>query len=111
MSRPLTQADKVAAFKVATASFARHINEHGVLAMDDPSLEAALRYAFGTYAGQCGPGQLHVTWQGSGLRIWASWHIHNTYSEKPILAGRTTLWWARDVYGVTDPSVSQLSLF
>jgi hypothetical protein len=111
MNRLLTKADKVAAFRVATAGFARRIEERGLIPMDDLALEATLHNALGSFAGRCGPDQMHITWQGAGLKIWASWHIHNHVTERPIFAGQATVAMSREIYGIPDPAQTQLSLF
>ncbi|MDQ0465573.1 hypothetical protein QO010_003362 [Caulobacter ginsengisoli] len=111
MSRPLTPQDKVAAFKVATGSFARYLEDHGVRPMNDELLESTLRHCMGIMAGTCGPGRMDISWQGAGLKIWASWEIANIVKERPIFAGTKTLAAAREVYGIRRPGDEQLSLF
>lgn len=109
--RPLTQDDKVAAFRAATGVFVRKHADRIAAGMTDEELEAALRDALGSFAGRGGPGQMHLTWQGAGLKIWASWHIHNHVREAPIFAGRQTIAMAREIYGVPDSGNPQLPLF
>ncbi len=108
---PLTQDEKVAAFRAATSVFVRKYAERFAAGMTDATLEAALRDSLGIFGGRGGPGQLHVTWRGAGLKIWVSWHVHNHVQEKPIFEGARTLAIAREVYGICDPENSQLSLF
>lgn len=108
---PLSWDDKVAAFMVATASFARSIGLGEPAPMTDDELAAALQRAMGNFAGCAAPGQLHITWQGAGLKIWASWHIHNHVTEAPIFRGATTVAIARECYGIHGPGERQLTLF
>lgn len=109
--RPLSQADKVAAFKAATRSFKRDHHELFESGMTDRELTEALGASLGIFSGGCGPGTMHLTFQGAGLKIWASWHIHNHVEEQPLWSGRQTVATARLLYGISDPSVAQLSLF
>jgi hypothetical protein len=111
MSGPLTQADRVAAFRAATSGLKRRLPRRKPLAMTDDELSAVLSETLGTFGGRGGPGELHLTWQASGLKIWASWHVHNHVREKPVFAGLTTIAMAREVYGIADPSDRQLALF
>lgn len=111
MSAPLSHADKIKAFRRATANLARRIEKQGATPMDDPALEAALRDELGIFGGCGGPAQMHLTWQGSGLKIWASWHVHNHVRERPVLAGAATIAMARMIYGIPDPRDIQLRLF
>lgn len=108
---PLSWDDKVAAFKVATASFARSIRPGAPAPMTDEELVAALQNAMGIFSGRAAPGQMHITWQGAGIKIWASWHIHNHVTEAPIFRGAATLAMARECYGIHRPGERQLALF
>lgn len=109
MSRPLTHTDKVAAFKAATAGLEKRFGSP--LEATDEQLHAALRHELGIYGGRSGPGEMHLTWQGAGLRIWASWESHNPYQLAPLFRGAATIAMARVVYGIADPTNPQLSLF
>jgi len=111
MSAPLTPADRLTAFKQATSCFKAWFGKDGFQPMDDLELTAALEMAFSPYSGSCGPDRMHVTAMAAGLRIWASWDIHNPYQTQPIFQGRETLMMAREVYGVADPAERQMSLF
>jgi hypothetical protein len=71
----------------------------------------ALRDELGIMGGSGGPGQPSITFQGSGLKIWASWESINMVQDKPLFAGRSTIVMAREVYGILDPSDRQTSLF
>ena len=107
----LIEDDKVAAFRVATASFARSIDLDAPAPMTDAQLAAALQNALGIFSGRAAPGQMHLTWQGAGLKIWASWHIHNHVVEAPLFAGAATVAMARAYYRIPDPANRQMSLF
>ncbi|MCR8551166.1 hypothetical protein M4578_25400 [Salipiger sp. P9] len=78
--------------------------------MTDADLKAALEQVLGIWGGSCGPGRLDVIHQGSGLKIWAGWHVINHVTERPIFAGKQTLAMARLLYGIEDPDNPQLSL-
>ena len=41
--------------------------------LTDFQIQAALRYELGIMGGSGGPGQPSLAYQGSGLKIWASW--------------------------------------
>lgn len=109
--RTLTYADKVAAFQAATSAFARRFANRFAAGMTDAELGDALRDSLGIFGGRGGPGQVHLTWQGAGLKIWASWRIHNHVQEAPIFAGKATIAMAREVYGIPDYGNPQLPLF
>lgn len=111
MSRPLSHADKVAAFRAATAGFARKHKRRFKSGMTDDDIAAALAECFGVYSGSASPGGFHITRQAAGLRLWASWDTHNAVREKPTWAGRATIAMAREVYGIRDPASLQMSLF
>ncbi|NOX52013.1 MAG: hypothetical protein GXP16_15980 [Gammaproteobacteria bacterium] len=109
--RPLTQDEWELAFLKATASFPRQYADQIVTGMSDDELSQALQATLGIFGGSGGPDQLSITYQGSGLRIWASWHVHNHVSEKPLFAGKATIAMARELYGIADPEDGQMCLF
>ena len=109
--RPLKQEDKELAFRNATVSFPRQYADQIVTGMTDDELSQALQATLGIFGGSGGPDQLNVTHKGSGLKIWASWHVHNHVAEKPLFAGKATIAMAREVYGVADPEDGQMRLF
>ena len=108
--RPLTAEDKVTAFRTATGSFVVWYAGQIELGMTDPELEAALELSLGIMGGSCGPGMMDVSYQGPGLRIWATWEISSHYGTKPLFAGHATLAMAREVYSIADPQNRQLRL-
>lgn len=114
MTRPLSQADKRAGFMRATGGFlgakARWA-EHAARGMSDAELAKALAYEIGIFGGSCGPGELWLTYQGAGLKIWISWDVHNHVTTKPMYEGKSTIAMARLVYGIKDPANLQLALF
>jgi hypothetical protein len=101
--RPLTQEDKELAFRKATASFLNRYADQIAAGMSDDDLALALQATLGIFGGSGGPDQLSITYKGSGLKIWASWHVHNHVAEKPLFAGKATIVMAREVYGIADP--------
>lgn len=109
--RPLTPADCIEAFRIATSSFAEWNAEAIARGMSDSELEAALVATLGIFGGSGGPGRMSITFAGAGLRIWAGWHVVNHVREKPILSGKETIRMAREVYGINDPKDIQLKLF
>jgi len=109
--RPLTAADRITAFCTATRGFPKHYVKEIAAGMTDTALEDALGRTLGVWGGSCGPNELDVSFQGAGLRIWASWTIQNHHKATPILAGRATLMLAREVYSIRDPQDQQLRLF
>ena len=77
--------------------------------MTDEKLAEALKYEIGIFGGQGGPAMLGISYQGSGLRIWADRGI-GSLRRKPILAGAATVAMARMVYGIRNPDDKQMSL-
>ena len=114
MNRALTLEEKLWAFRKATNGFAKAGNrwaERARTGLCDAKLEEALRYELGIMGGYGAPGQPSLSFQGAGLKIWASWHGNNKTSDQPLFAGRATIAKAREVYGIRDPSDRQGSLF
>jgi hypothetical protein len=60
--------------------------------------------------GSYGPGELDVTYQGPGLRIWATWEIASHFGTRPLFAGYATVAMAREVYGIANLQDRQLRL-
>jgi hypothetical protein len=109
--RPLTQEDKELAFRKATTSFPKRYADQITAGMSDEDLLKALQATLGIFGGSGGPKQLSISYQGSGLKIWASWHVHNHVAENPLLSGKATIAMAREVFGIADPEDGQMRLF
>jgi len=108
---PLSRAEREAAFRKATRCLIAWHGEELKQGVTDERLRELLERALGIFGGSCGPDQLHVTYQGAGLKIWASREIHNHATIKPIFQGELVVKMAREIYGITDPSEDQLSMF
>lgn len=114
LARPLTEADKRQGFVRATGGFSRSAErwaERAAQGMSDSELAEALAQELGIFGGSCGPGELSLTYQGAGLKIWISWEIQNHVTTRPTFAGKETIAMARLVYGLHDPTDRQLALF
>ncbi len=109
--RPLSRADKDEAFRTATKALPKWYPDAAERGMTNEDLAAALERVLGIWGGSCGPGRMDVVFQGSGLKIWAGWHIVNHHEEKPLFKGKATIAMARHHYGITDPKDDQMSLF
>ena len=109
--RPLSDADRVEVFRIATSSFQRRYGHQFAEGMTDEELEKALAEVLGIFGGSGGPDRLSVTFKGSGLRIWGGWQPVNHVQEKPLFAGKATIAMARAVYGISDPDDQQFSMF
>lgn len=107
---PLTHEDKVAAFKAATRSLINWYGNELAEGVTDARLEELLKQALGIFGGSGGPDQISLTFQGAGLKIWASWGSHNQVTDKPVFQGKATVKMAREVYGIPDPANSQMRL-
>jgi hypothetical protein len=114
MTRPLTDADKRDGFIRATGGFSgarQRWAERAARGLTDPELAEALAFELGIFGGSYGPGELSLTFQGAGLKIWIAWDIQNHVTTRPTFEGRNTIAMARLVYGIKDPSNLQLALF
>lgn len=112
--KPLSQQDKLWAFRKATGGFARSQErwaERARAGLTDAQLEQALKYELGIFGGSGGPNEMDIMYQGAGLKIWAAWDVFNHVKTKPIFQGAATISMAREVYGIADPSNDQLALF
>jgi len=109
-SSPFTPQERARAFLTATSGFAKRYAEKIADGMSDCELECALAASLGSFGGSSGPDQLHITFKGSGLKIWASHEVHNHVTAKPILEGVATIRMAREVYAISDPTDMQLPL-
>lgn len=110
-SPPLSNAEKLEVFKLATQSFPKQNADAIKRGMTDEELEIALKQCLGIFGGSGGPDRLSITYQGAGLKIWGGWHTVNHVTEKPLFSGNMTLAIAREIYGITNPSESQGRLF
>lgn len=75
IKRPLTEADKREGFIRATGGFSgakTRWADRAARDLNDAELAEALAYELGIFGGSCGPGMLHLTFQGAGLKIWIS---------------------------------------
>jgi hypothetical protein len=98
----------------ATGGFSRSNErwaERAARGLTDAELAEALSFELGIFGGSCGPGMLHLTFQGAGLKIWISWESHNHVTMKPTFEGQGTIAMARVVYGIKDPADRQLILW
>jgi len=71
-SKPLSPDEKALAFRRATSGFPKHYADEIERGMSDKELEAALHKTLGIFGGSGGPHCIDVSFQGSGLKIWAS---------------------------------------
>ena len=78
--------------------------------MNDAELKAALEQVLGIFGGSGGPGRLSVCFKGAGLRIWGGRHSFNHVEEKPLFSGASTIAMAREVYGIANPELEQMTL-
>ena len=111
VDRPLTETEKLTAFRTATRSLTTWYAEQLIAGMTDDQLAAALERVLGIWGGSTGPGELDVSFQGSGLRIWATWTIQSHHKIRPLFAGQATVAMAREVYGIVNPLERQMRLF
>ncbi len=114
MTRPLTEADKREGFIRATGGFSGaklRWAERAARGLSDAELSETLAFEIGIFGGRCGPGELSLTYQGAGLKIWISWEIQNHVTAKPTFEGKNTIAMARLVYGIMDLADRQLALF
>lgn len=110
-TKPLTEADRLEVFRIATQSLVTWFAADIETGMTDQQLAKALESSLGIFGGSSGPDRLSVAHTGSGLRIWGGWHIVNHVTEKPLFAGQRTIEAARAVYTVKNPDNKQLDLF
>lgn len=108
---PLTHAEREAAFRTATRCLIAWHCEELKQGVTDDRLRELLERALCIFGGSGGPNQLHVTYQGSGLKIWASREIHNHCQMKPTFQGELVVKMAREVYEIRNPQEKQLSFF
>lgn len=108
--RALTRQDTEKVFRIATKGLPKRFQGKLQNGMTDSELTEALEQVLGVFGGSCGPGQMSVVHQASGLKIWGAWHIVNHHTEAPLFQGRGTLAMARHIYAIKDPGDDQMSL-
>lgn len=89
--RELSHEDKLYAFRRATNGFSQsegRWKERAERGLTDEELKAALEYELGIYGGSGGPGDMSLTFQAAA-----------------------TIRMAREVYGIKDPTDTQMALF
>lgn len=109
---PLSEEEKLWAFRKATNSMEgadKRWSERIARGLTDEQLEEAIAYELGAF-GSHGGDPVGVTYQGSGLKIWAD-HCLGSRNNPPILQGHDTVSFARRVYGIADPNDKQGRLF
>ncbi len=115
MTRPLSQEDKLQAFRKATCSMegaADRWAQRAARGLTDDQLTEALRFEIGIFGGSSSYRDCPaLTFQASGLKIWAAWEWPDHVNSKPIFQGRSTMDMARQIYGVRNPDNKQLALF
>ena len=109
-ARPLTQEDRLTAFRQATKSLPERYAAQIENGMTDADLTAALEAALGIWGGSCGLGKMDVVHQASELKIWGGWHFVNHVTEPPLFKGAATLAIAREIYGIANPDDRQMNL-
>jgi len=109
-SEPLSNQERIEVFKLATAGLIKRYGDSFACGMSDTELKAALEQILGIFGGSGGPDRLSVCFKGSGLRIWGGHRAFNHIEEKPLFKGATTIAVAREIYGIADPELEQMSL-
>lgn len=113
--RTLTDEDKKKAFIAAVTSYQNadiRWQERAQSGLTDEQLFEAVHYELGIAGGSSQTEKRpSISYQGAGLKIWASWGFLNPHNDQPIFEGSATLRIAREVYQITNPDDDQLSLF
>lgn len=113
--RELTEDDKRNAFRAAVTNTCGAVDrwaERRALGLNDEDLAAALVDELGAAGGSCGHSRYpNIDYQKAGLKIWASWASNLPMRDEPVFQGQHTVETARRVFGITDPSDRQISLF
>jgi len=110
-SLPLSRVDRELIFKIATCGLVHHYGDQLASGMTDYDLKHALKNVLGIFGGSGGPGTPSVSYQGNGLKIWGAWEVINHVTTAPLFSGQATVYMAREVYGIADPTKDQMSLF
>jgi len=109
---PLSQADKIAAFKACTGALVRDFPEKIARGMTDDELATVLQRVLGIMGGGSSRKNCPAfAYAGAGLKIWASWGLLPDMQTPPLFCGAVTIRMAREIYRITDPSERQLAMF
>lgn len=109
--RPVTALDLRAVVSRCTRNLARLYSDAIARGMTDDELGKALEHVIGIMGGSSARDNCpSIAYAGAGLRIWAHWDWPDM-RHKPVLEGARTIAMAREIYGIADPSNSQLDLF
>ncbi len=114
VTRILTEEDKKQAFIRAvtnTTGAKDRWQERVETGLNDQDLHDALRRELGIAGGGGCRDSVKVEYEGSGLKIWASWQGVMPCIDAPIFEGRHTIAIARLVFGIPNPDDQQMSLF
>jgi hypothetical protein len=109
-SPPLTQAERIEIFKLATRGLVHHYGEQFKAGMSDVDLRSALAESLGLFGGIGSPDGPSVAYTGAGFRIWGGRQTVNHHTQKPLFAGDATVAMPREIYGISDPQNGQLKL-
>jgi hypothetical protein len=92
-SPPLTQAERIEIFKLATRGLLHRYEEQFKAGMSDAELRLALAETLGIFGGSGGPNSPSVSFTGAGLRIWGGRHTVNHHAQKPLFGGDVPSQW------------------
>ena len=109
--RPLSQADKEEAFRIATRALPQWYADEIAVGMTDTALTSALEQVLGIFGGSCGPGRLDVAHQAAGLKIWGGWHFLNHRTENRSLRTQRPLPWPDTSTGLATPMLRRWRCF
>jgi hypothetical protein len=112
MNRPLTDGDRVEAFRLATTGFERAAERWQAAAnrgLTDEQLAQMLSDEIGMFGCRRSVVGLNVEFQRTGLR--GTWESTVRTTNPPIYQGDATVRMARVVYGIAEPGMRQLDLF
>lgn len=113
--RVVSASDKKEAFLRAVHSYSGsevRWQQRKETGLSDEELYEALRYELGTDGGSSGSDMMSIHYSSSNLRIWASWECCYPIEKKYLICeGKKTVAMAREILGINDPSLDQLSMF
>jgi hypothetical protein len=112
MSRALTHEDRLHIFRNVFGTLGRRdrFTSRANGAMTDEELRRALEDAMGIEGGSCRQDRPYVHYRRAGLKIWGDWEWASPFRDQPLWQEEATLRMAREVYGIADPNVQQMSL-